>query len=183
MSRFTNGDVRSHQCDHLRLPSGTYLEFPTCSHPTDRLRGVPLLRKKLQILTRWRQLCAEVDVVKLDEEIALLREWLAEKKSKVSRQRRWQKKMEAAGRCRVCGAQGVGQPPYCAKHLNANRERKRRAAGCSAWRPGGRGRPPITVSTPETLPSPVDGKEVTWPLSALKRVWRWICGATRRSRP
>ena len=40
-----------------------------------------------------------------------------------SRQRRWQRKMAAEGRCVICGEKviGKGKSPRCEKHAEANR--------------------------------------------------------------
>lgn len=45
----------------------------------------------------------------------------------ISRQRRYQLRMEAAGRCRICGAKGA---PYCEKHRKAQTAYDQERRGC-----------------------------------------------------
>lgn len=46
-----------------------------------------------------------------------------ERMKKISKQRRWQLKMKAAGRCSICGKPCVeGSRSYCHKHLAMNRK-------------------------------------------------------------
>ena len=45
---------------------------------------------------------------------------------KVSRQRRYQLRREAAGLCRLCGDKATPESAYCKKHLAAQRRHVRR---------------------------------------------------------
>ena len=70
----------------------------------------------------------------------------------LSRQRRWQLKKEAEGKCVTCGGGPLLSSRYCAKHLQATRERNRDRVGCNPWEPGGRGRPYHSMNTePPTI--------------------------------
>ena len=68
----------------------------------------------------------------------------------VSRQSAWQEKMRGQCRCVSCGKKDKRTKDgedRCQKCLKKGREysrnHKRRVLGCKAWKPGGRGRPPI----------------------------------------
>lgn len=58
----------------------------------------------------------------------------------MSRQREWQIKMKAAGRCQQCGAPSYGAL-LCFKHLEKVRNYYRKKLKLTAWQPGGPGRP------------------------------------------
>lgn len=61
----------------------------------------------------------------------------------VSRQREYQKRMKAAGRCESCGQHRNGaNRTYCQRCAETQRILQRRRAGYRPWRFGGRGRPP-----------------------------------------
>ena len=64
---------------------------------------------------------------------------------KISKQRRWQLKKKADGRCTQCGRDRNLYKSYCddcqKKQTKLNRKRK----GCKPWKPGNRGRPPLTA--------------------------------------
>lgn len=64
----------------------------------------------------------------------------------ISRQRRWQLKQQAAGRCTNCGAERYPQSKtYCLRCLRQVRENSRRRNGHRPWRRGSHGRPPLEV--------------------------------------
>ena len=66
----------------------------------------------------------------------------------VSRQREWQKKMRATGRCTICGKpQAKDSATLCAVHQEIHRKqartRKQKRYGYRPWRPGSRGHAPL----------------------------------------
>ena len=61
----------------------------------------------------------------------------------ISRQRAWQMKQVAAGRCSQCGKEAVSSRK-CMECLEKNKVAARLCRDGQPWRPGGRGRPPLT---------------------------------------
>lgn len=67
----------------------------------------------------------------------------------MTRQRKWQLEKIAAGLCEQCGREPIapGSTTRCVacrqKLRDRVREAKRKKEGFGAWRPGGRGRPPL----------------------------------------
>jgi len=65
----------------------------------------------------------------------------------VSRQTDYQEAHRKAGLCILCSAKrDRASRDKCAKHHLARRAGNRRRMGCDPWKPGGRGRPPFTVT-------------------------------------
>lgn len=69
--------------------------------------------------------------------------WRPKPDGYVSRQRRWQLKQEAAGRCILCGQPNSSLNLLCPSCM----DKKRAAAGHQPWRLGGPGRPPKKIPT------------------------------------
>lgn len=61
----------------------------------------------------------------------------------ISRQRRYQIRMQASGRCRTCGKPRGLSIYHCDAHAIADRERHRAKAGHQPWERGHVGRPPL----------------------------------------
>ena len=60
----------------------------------------------------------------------------------MTRQRRWQRRKIAEGRCQICGRQRGIYADYCDECGIKTRLQKRQSAGCNRWQEGHRGRPP-----------------------------------------
>lgn len=61
----------------------------------------------------------------------------------LSRQSEWQKKQNRMGRCQRCGDWLGVSSVHCDVCLMKHRVKSRKKAGCEAWKPGKRGRPPL----------------------------------------
>ena len=65
-----------------------------------------------------------------------------------SRQRQWQIRQNAAGKCMYCSNQAIEGTKRCESHAKYMREYMRERGGYNQWEPGGRGRPPMEVKNP-----------------------------------
>lgn len=65
----------------------------------------------------------------------------------ISKQRQWQLKKQAEGKCVTCGSGSLVSKQHCEKHLLEARARNRARMGCGQWVPGGPGRPPKYSAT------------------------------------
>lgn len=62
---------------------------------------------------------------------------------KISRQREWQIKKIAEGKCSSCGKPRTLSKYVCNDCLKKRREYQRKKVGCRPYKPGGRGRIPL----------------------------------------
>jgi hypothetical protein len=70
---------------------------------------------------------------------------------KLSRQRLKQLRLQAEGRCIICGKKRDGGSKYlCKHHTELKNERQRAKLGHNKWKKGGRGRPPLTKAKKST---------------------------------
>ena len=68
----------------------------------------------------------------------------------MTKQRKYQLAKLADGLCSICGKESLYNDERCLACYVKFMVLVRRRAGCKPWRPGGRGRPPLSAKTAQT---------------------------------